>query len=162
MGLEVRVAGAHQLEALARRLREAGDRSLPTELRRALSKAAKPLEADVRAHVGLYLPNRYAAVLERSMKFAVSVRTSGRSPSVTIVFTAKGVRHERQIKTLDNPGLLRHPVFARGPRRTWHWARKPQRVRPGFWSDQVEDHKPRIRRDMHAAMHDVAEKITKG
>ncbi len=160
MTLEVRVFGATQLEALAKRIRYEGDQGLMKELRRALSKADKPLEADVKAGMPTYLPDRYAAVLAKATKFKNNVRTVGRQVSVTMVVTAKGVRHDRQIKTIDNPGLLRHPVFARGRRSSWTWAK--QRVRPGVVSDKFDEHKDRIRRDIMQAMDNVADKITKG
>lgn len=160
MTLEVRVFGAHQLDALAKRLKYAGDVDLLKELRGALRKADKPLEADVKAGMPAYLPDRYAAILAKATKFRNSVRTTGRTVSVTMVVTAKGVSHERQIRTLDNPGLLRHPVFARGRRSSWTWAK--QHVRPGLVSDKFEDHKDRIRRDVLGAMDKVADKITKG
>lgn len=160
MSIEVRVLGAHQLEALARRLRHEGDQGLMRELRRALSKADKPLEADVKAGMPAYLPDRYAAILAKATKFRNNVRTVGRQVSVTMVVTAKGVTQERQIKTIDNPGALRHPVFARGRRSAWVWAK--QQVRPGVVSDKFDDHKARIRDDVLQAMENVAEKITKG
>lgn len=160
MSLEVRVFGAQQLDALAKRLKYAGEVDLLKELRRALAKADKPLEADVKSGMAVYLPDRYAAILAKATKFKNNVRTVGRQVSVTMVVTAKGVSHERQIKTIDNPGLLRHPVFARGRRSSWTWAK--QRVRPGVVSDKFDEHKDRIRRDVLQAMDHVADKITKG
>lgn len=159
MPLEFRVLGTHELERVARELKSM-DRKLIPKLRRALDKAVEPTERDIIEGLPHYLPNRYAAILAKSIKFSTSTKTTGRDVSVRLVLTAKGVSHERQIRQLNNPGNLRHPVFARGRRSTWTWAR--QRVRAGFFSDPVEDQRGRLRRDVLKAMHDTAQEITRG
>jgi hypothetical protein len=159
MSLDFKVVGANELERVARDLK-AADKTLIRQLRRALDKAAEPTKKAIVAGLPHYLPNRYARVLARAAKFTTSTRTTGREVSVRLVMTAKGVKTDRQIRQLNNPGMLRHPVFARGRRSTWNWAK--QRVRPGLFDNPVEDQRGRIRRDVLQAMHETAQKITRG
>lgn len=158
--LDVRVTGAQELDALARRLREADQRHLLPQMRRAFERATRPVEPAVRATLPVYLPNRYAAILAKAMKVAVRMKTAGRDVSVRLVLTAKGKAHPRKVAPLDNPGLLRAPSFPRGRRSTWRW--HEQHVRPGFWSDHVERLRGDLRKASREAMHTTAEKITKG
>ena len=160
MSIDLKVVGAHELHSLARRLREQGDVGLKTEMRRTLSKADRPLEVAIRAGVGEYLPTRYARILAKATKVATRLKTTGSDVSVRLQVTAKGARVQRRIAPIDNPGTLRHPVFATGPRSKWRWA--GQRVRPGFVSDHFDALRGQLRRDLIQAMHHIAEKITKG
>lgn len=161
MSLEFKVLGAQELDRVARDLKSL-DRKLIPKLRRALDRAVEPTEKAIAQGLPHYLPNRYAAVLAKSLKFATSTRTTGRDVSVRMVLTAKGIRTERQIRQLNNPGNLRHPVFATGRRSTWTWVKRPQRVRPGFFSEPIEDRIGDIRRGVLHAMHETAQQITKG
>lgn len=162
MPIDAKVLGARELQDVARRFREAGRKDLTRELRRALDKAVEPTEQAIVVGLPHYLPDRYAAVLSKSLRFKTSMKTTGRDVSVRLVLTAHGVKTERQIRTLNNPGLLRHPVFPRGRRSTWNWVRRPQHVRAGLFDEPVEAQRHRIRSDVVHAMHNVAQKITKG
>jgi hypothetical protein len=156
--VDLRVTGAKELTALARRLHEAADTGLTREFRKALSKGGKPLEAAIRANVGEYLPSRYARIIAKAAKVTSRFSTRAREVSVRYVVTAKGVKTDRKIRTIDT-GVLRHPVFARGPRSRWRWV--GQSVRPGVVSDHVDRLRTQIRRDLVQAVHDTAKKITK-
>ncbi len=166
LGIGVQVEGAREFNALARRLRDAGDQGLMREVRKALDDKARPLENAVRTDLPRYLPNRYAAVLAKAMKVKGATRSYGREVSVRLVLTAKGSKRPRQVGPLDNPGTLRHPVCGRyrynqfGSRSRNPWV--AQRVRAGFWSDHLDGMRKIIRRDVVEAVHTVAQKITKG
>lgn len=166
LGIGVQVDGAREFNAVARRLRDAGDTGLIKELRKALDGHAKPLETAVRTDLPRYLPNRYAAVLAKAMRVRGATRSYGREVSVRLVLTAKGSKRPRQVGPLDNPGILRAPNWGRyrynkyGSRRRNKWHR--QYVRAGFWSDHVHGMRTSIRRDVVEAAHTVAQKITKG
>ncbi|WP_427422658.1 hypothetical protein [Lysinibacillus fusiformis] len=171
MPFDLQVTGAVALESLARRMRETGDRDLMPKLRKALNKADAPLERRVRERLPQYLPDRYARVLARAARFSSRTATQGRVVSVRLVMTAQGAKYPRRVESLDNPGILRHPVFGRTRRIKRHWIHQAtsmanpwveQNVRPGFWSDQVDDMRGEIRHNVIAAMHEVAQQITKG
>lgn len=166
MPLDLAVVGAHELHALARRMREQGDRGVLQELRKRLDRADRPLERAIRSNVGRYMPNRYARILARALKLQTRTKTTGRSVSVRLVVTAKGSSHPRQIGPLDDPGILRAPNWGRyrynkhGSRRRNKW--HEQHVRPGFVSDHVDELADEVRRDLIDGIHEIGQKITKG
>jgi hypothetical protein len=157
-GVEVR--GQYQLRLLSARLREAGTegQGLKRELMKAISASAKPLAAEVKnpAHLDAYLPNRYAAVLAADLAVGTQKRF-GKNPAVAI--RLRGRKHARKVIHL-NAGILTHPVFARGARKTWTWKVQSSHVKAGFWSDAAKKATPQIRNDVLAAMHETTQKIT--
>lgn len=159
MSLDVRVVGSHELERVARDLK-AADKTLIVKLRKNLDKATDPTKKAIIVGLPVYLPNRYAAILAKAARFRTSVKTTGRDVSVRLVMTASGKKFPRKIEKMNNPGILRRPAWPRGPRSTWKW--KDQRVRPGLFDNPVEDSRGRIRRDVLQAMHETAQKITRG
>jgi hypothetical protein len=153
-GVEVR--GQYQLRLLSARLREAGreGQGLRRELYKAITKAAKPLAAEIRdpAHLAAYLPNRYAAVLASDLSVTTQKRF-GKDPSVAI--KAKGRAKKRKVKQLDERGVLTHPVF--GDRQVW--VEQTSHVKPGFFTDPAQKAMPGIRAEVLSAMHDTTQKI---
>lgn len=145
--VDIQVNGAEQLAALAKRLRQAGNRDLRNELNRGLRRAARPLIADARAHARRTLPQRGGLneVIARS-KFRVSVRT-GRDPGVRII--AKG--HDAR---LDTRGRLRHPVFGH---RDIPWPE--QKITPGWFHVPMRAGARHVRRELLKAISEVAKKI---
>jgi hypothetical protein len=145
------VRGAHELQALAERLKEAGEGELRKELLREIRGSAKKAIPDVRQSAYRTLPKR-GGLAERVGKqaYAVQTRLSGSSASVRIV--GKGMKELRDI----DAGRLRHPVF--GDREKW----KAQSVTPGFFSGAIERRAPSIRRDIEKAMGNIAHKVTGG
>ena len=155
------------LEALAFRLRRAGDGELLREVLKAMRDAAGTVEAEVRA--GLVpdspkLPNRYAAELDADLRIGTNVRTNERDPGVAITGTTLlgtgrgGVRaggKARKLRDLD-AGLLTHPVY--GNREVW----KTQHVEHGWFTGPAEAAGPRVRAGIERALEDVAAKAVKG
>jgi hypothetical protein len=151
-------AAAEEFAALARRLKAAGEVELRRELYKAISDAAEPVGDRVAAYAYLspYMPDHYAAVLSEDMKVTVS-RLTGAEPAIRLV--AKGSRHRRKLKRL-NEGFLTHPLF--GDREHWFTQSAPLHgMHAGFFTDEAKLAAPEIRRKILAAMHDVAEKVTR-
>ena len=148
--------GRYELHLLSARLRAAGKegQGLRRELYKAISKAAKPLAAEIRnpAHLHGYMPKRYADLLAGDLAVMTQKRF-GRDPSIAI--KARGRTHKRKVIQLDE-GVLSHPLF--GDRE--HWYRQTSHVKAGFFADPAKRAAPGIRDEVLAAMHETAQKIT--
>jgi hypothetical protein len=152
---------AAKLQALAVRLREAGDTGLLREMQKALRDAADPVPEDIRRGLRPKLPNRYADVLNADLDIRIETRSTANEARVSVTASTPSVggrpsRRGRSIRRLDS-GILWHPVFARGPRRSWDW--REQAVQPGFFSQPARDDAPRARAEMDAALERVRQKI---
>lgn len=145
------IEGANQFGALAKRLKDAGDKELKKELYSAISRAAKPVAADVKANVPNYMPKGYQATLSGSLRISTTKRASARDPGITIRARAKGKSEPRYVGPLDN-GELRHPVY--GNRNVW----RVTTVKPGFFTAEVQKHADNVRNEISTAMQLVAEK----
>jgi hypothetical protein len=153
--VDVKVQGAEEFGTLARHLKQAGDKELRKELYAAINRKAKPLADGVRASLGQYMPNRYAAELAPSLRIATS-KLAGRNPAVRLKAQAKTRRGKpRELARLDQ-GVLRHPLH--GNRR--HWYNQP--VRAGFYTGELEQGAPKVRQELVEAIQAVARKIEAG
>lgn len=163
-GFSVRMHGADQLDALARRLRAAGRTDLERELRRELRKPPKQLERAVKQGLPAFLPDRYARALSPSLRFRTTIGR-GAVVRVTVTMHGRGRGADRAVVAV-NRGVLRHPVYGRRRRTTRGrvftnpWAE--QKVHPGFWSDPVAVVGRQVQADTVAAIDRVAAKIAKG
>jgi hypothetical protein len=146
---------AAELEALAFRLRRAGDGGLVREVTRAMRDAVVPVQDEIRAGLGPLLPNRYAAALDADLRLGVNVRTNDRNPGVSV--TGQSRSRARKLRNLDE-GRLTHPVF--GNREEWRTQEEPS-VQPGFFTGPAEAGGPRVRRAIEKALEDVAGKAVK-
>lgn len=155
------MSDAEDFSRLARRLRDAGETGLRRELRQAISDSVKPFADGISApgYLKPYMPGRYADVLAGDMRVTASQRASAAAYGVSV--TVRGRLHRRHVQAL-NRGLLRHPVFARGPRQDWAWRDQADGMRPGFFDDATRAAGPEIRQHVIDAMHAVAAKIAKG
>jgi hypothetical protein len=147
---------AAELEALAFRLRRAGDGGLVREVTRAMHDAVVPVQDEIRAGLAPDLPNRYAATLDADLRLGVNVRTNERDPGVAITGTAR--TKARKLRNLDE-GRLTHPVF--GNREEWRTQDLPS-VQPGWFTRPAEAAGPRVRAGIEQALADVADKAVKG
>jgi hypothetical protein len=145
---------AAELEALAFRLRRAGDTDLLREVTRAMRDAVVPVQAEIRAGLAPDLPNRYAATLDADLRLGVNVRTGERDPGVSVTGTAR--TKARKLRNLDE-GRLTHPVY--GNREIWRTQEEPS-VQPGFFTGPAEAAGPRVRAGIERALEDVAGKAT--
>ena len=169
MSASFEVTGYPELSALGKRLKDAGSKDLPRELRKGLKDSAKHVEAAVRRDVDDYLPAGYEDVFKAAMHFTTEVRL-GRGYRVTVNLRAKGAKgNDRQVTKLE-AGELRHPVYGRwrarrGRNRGRHATRNPwavQRIRAHFFTEPAKRVAPAVRGELQQAMHRVAEKIVKG
>ena len=144
---------AAELEALAWRLRRAGDGELLREVTRAMRDAVVPVQDEIRAGLRPHLPNAYAAVLNADLRLGVNVRTGERDPGVAVTGQAAG--KTRRLRSLDG-GELHHPLW--GDRE--HWYR--QEVTPGWFTGPAEAGGPRVREAIEQALADVAGRAVKG
>ena len=147
---------AAELEALAFRLRRAGDGDLIREVTKAMRDAVVPVQAEIRAGLRPDLPDRYAATLDADLRLGVSVRTNDRNPGVSV--TAQARTKARKLRNLDE-GRLTHPVF--GNREEWRTQEEPS-VQPGWFTGPAEAGGPRVRTAIERALADVADKAVKG
>jgi hypothetical protein len=153
---------AAELEALAFRLRRAGDTELLREVTRAMRDAAGTVEEGIRAGLDAHLPNPYADDLNADLRIGTNVRTNERDPGVSVTGQAGsfgGTGHAagrgRKLRSLD-AGELHHPLW--GNRE--HWYR--QEVTPGWFTGPAEDGGPRVREAIGKALEDVAGRAVKG
>ena len=148
------MAGLHdaafELEALAFRLRRAGDGDLIRAVTRAMRDAVIPVQDEIRAGLKPKLPDRYAAVLEADVRLGVNVRTGSSDPGVAITGQATG--KARKLRNLD-AGRLTHPLF--GDREHWFTQEEPS-VQPGWFTGPAEAAGPRVRAGIEKALEDVS------
>ena len=147
---------AAELEALAFRLRRAGDTELVREVTRAMRDAVVPVQAEIRAGLAPDLPDRYAATLDADLRLGVNVRTNERDPGVSVTGQARS--KARKLRNLDE-GRLTHPVY--GNREHWSTQEEPS-VQPGWFTGPAEAGGPRVRAAIERALEDVAGKAVKG
>jgi hypothetical protein len=148
---------ATELEALAFRLRRAGEEELLREVTKAMRDAAAPVPDEIRAGLAPTspkLPDRYAEELDADLRLGVSVRTVGSDPGVSV--TGKAVAKTRKLRYLD-AGRLTHPLFGdRGPGK-WFTQEEPS-VQPGWFTGPAEAAGPRVRDGIEKALADVADR----
>lgn len=154
--------GAQEFRDLARTLLAVGLDDLRRELYTAIDDAAAPLAEEIRnpGHLHGFMPNRYADVLAGDLRVTTHKRTVGPETGVLVVARAPTVgRGGRKVIQRDE-GRITHPVFARGPRRSWRWEVQTAGMRPGFFTDPVERAAPQVREAILAAMARIADKAT--
>lgn len=147
---------ATQLEALAFRLRRAGDTELLREVTKAMRDAVVPVQDEIRAGLAPHLPNRYAGVLDADLRLGVNVRTAGSEPGVSV--TGQTISGKRRALTPLDSGLLRHPLF--GDRARWYAQEgSAHGMRPGWFSGPAEAAGPRVRAGIEQALEDVRNRV---
>lgn len=151
-----RADAATELEALAFRLRRAGDGELLREVTKAMRDAVVPVQAEIRANLIPKLPNQYADTLDADLRLGTNVRTNERDPGVAITGTARS--KARKLRDLD-AGRLTHPVY--GNREHWATQEEPS-VQPECFTGPAEAAGPRVRQAIERALTDVADKAVKG
>ena len=151
----LRVEGADQFFALARRLKEAGDKDLQRELYRGLNRAVKPLTASVRQSALETLPSQGGlnVTIATGSKVKVQRRTGARSVGIKLIATAQTPKgRDRDLAGMDK-GKLRHPLF--GNRGFWY----PQAIAPGWWTKPTGRAGPVVRAELLKVMEEVRRKI---
>ena len=144
----VTVTGWEQLAAVARDLKEAGDRGLKNELQRALRKNAEPLKLGARAAALDELPHSggLGEYVADTSKFTVRTRLS-RNPQIRIVGS-----NRIDLDSLDR-GRVRHLTYGHLP-----W--RDQTIIPRWFSDRMEEiADTKVRADIIGAIDETARKL---
>lgn len=147
--IRLSVRGIKQLTQLARRLKEHGDKTLRSDLYRAINRSTKPLKVAVRKATGR-LPQRggLGRRIEKS-KIVTKRRMTGKNAGVRIVGNSG-----YDIGSI-NRGRVRHLTFGHLP---WN----DQAVKPGFWTEPLQAGAPVVRREIKQAMDGIAKRIERG
>jgi hypothetical protein len=138
---------ASELEAIAVRLRRAGEDDLARELTAAMRRGVQPVPGQIRDGLRPHLPDRYAGTLDADLDIKTITRNSGGDAVVSVYAQARG--GNRKLRRLD-AGLLTHPLY--GDREHWY----TQGVQPGWFTGPAQDAAPRVRAALEQAMEDVA------
>lgn len=150
--MDLQVQGADKLDAVAKALKQVGDKGLQKELYAALNRGTKPLRADVKRSADRRLPQR-GGLNRRVAKARLSTRRrGGRKPGVAIV--AEGMP---QLAQMDAKGKVRHPVHAHRDR----WVDQSIPQARGWFTEPLEAGAPVVRRELVKTLDKLAEQIAR-
>lgn len=144
--LDVKVIGSEDLRRVAKTIRQRGAKEIQKEMLKGIRDATKQVGQEVRKDLPSHLPDRYAQVLGKALRFTTRTKTSG-WPEITVTARAKGKVQPRAIAAI-NRGTLRHPLY--GNRKHWY----AQRVTPKFFDTPAE----RVLRDVQRAAAKAVER----
>ena len=134
-------SGVLDMKLLAAKLKEA-DPALKRNLRRAFKDAAEPVLGDVEQSI-LLMPSHHDGTLRRQVAKTVSVRTSFSASGVRVQIDSLGAKMPPGKGTLphhmDSGKGWNHPVYGHGPRSRWHWTRRRQTGKPGWFERPIAD-----------------------
>lgn len=148
--MDLSVKGADDLGALAKRIKEIGDKTLRKELLRGIREATKGTKARIKANALAELPSRGGlAKRVAASKIATKTRTTAKVTSVRIT-----AANAYEVKKM-NEGKVRHPVH--GNRKLW----VNQSIKAGWFTDPIEADAPTIQAEIGQAMAVVAGKLDK-
>lgn len=141
----IEIKGADQLADLAKRLKEAGDRELQRELGKAINSAVKPVKQAIHDSAETTLPRRGGLAEEAASSRIVTRRRSGARAGVRVVAQSPKLSLYHL-----NQGIVRH-------RSKSGWT--IQRITPGFWDKPTQELAEDARREIVAALDEVAKKL---
>lgn len=168
----VDVRGDEQLEQLYKRIRAVGDNDLRKELLRGIRVAVRPLPIAIKAAARSDLPQGgglademgRAAISSRTRTASskhgdAGVRLIGQKEREASKSARKGKKGKEKppsrfidIRALDR-GEIRHPLF--GNRKHWY----SQQIKPGFWTDTINERADDVERDLVQSLDNVAAKL---
>lgn len=161
------MADNDDLKLLMRRLKEAGNRGLSRELNKSITQAVMPLKKELPKSARRRLPRR-GGLAERVATSKITV--SKRNFAVRLI-----MKNAYELKKMDDPGVIRHPVFPRRSRiqrvtgrnrgssrlnvnrKKWAW--ESQRIRKGWASDPMNATKAQAKQEIEDAMQRVFRQI---
>lgn len=165
MAVSFRFQGADALRAVGQALKEAGEgKELKKGLSRELRAAGKPAAEDMRAELAKALPKSgglSASLTKR--KFSVLTRLTGAARAdghggagVRISTTKK-----HQYTSLEDTGILRHPVFADGEetRSDWLWVAQSVSGAKGALTDTFDEHIPEFVNGVQRALDQTLDSL---
>jgi hypothetical protein len=139
----IEVRGGDELFKLAKALKEAGNKDLQQELSKGINRAMRPVKSAVRTSADS-LPQR-GGLAARVKASRLSTRRPNRTKGLRLV-----AQNNLSLWHLDQ-GQVRH--------RTANGWGETQPIRPGWWTRPTEGAAPEVRREILAAMDEVARKI---
>ena len=146
---------ASQLEAIAFRLRRAGEEDLARELNAAMRRGVQPVPGLIRAGLKPHLPDRYAETLDADLDIRTITRSGGAATDAAVaVYAQTRSGRARKLRRLEG-GILEHPLW--GNREHWRKQGAPS-VEPGWFTGPAEDAAPQVRTALEQALRDVAAK----
>jgi hypothetical protein len=157
-------SGVDEMKLLAARLKDA-DPALKRELRKKFRDAAEPVAGDVQQSI-LLMPSHHDGTLRREAARTIVTRTSFSSAGVRVQIDSLGSRMPQGKGTLphhlDSGRGWHHPVWGHGPRGKWHWTRRRQLGKPGWFERPVIDNARAFRDAALAAIGEVERKLGAG
>jgi hypothetical protein len=146
--MDLTIKGAEELDVLAKRIKQHGDKNLRKELLRGIREGTKGTKAKIKANAMSELPGRGGLARRvAGSKFATKTRTTSKVTSIRIT-----AANAYEVKKM-NAGMLRHPVY--GNRKKW----VSQTIKAGWFTDPIEADAPAIRAALGKVMADIAAKI---
>jgi hypothetical protein len=143
------------MRAVARELRDLGDKRLKREFTKAITKTIEPLKNELAQSALATLPRRGGLNrrVASSTKYRVSRRANG---SVSLIGRSNDLR---ALRKLDWPGRVRHPVFQKQgvDRRRVPWVE--QKVTPNWFTRPTEAKRPALQSAMIRAADEMAARI---
>jgi hypothetical protein len=134
--------GVLRMKLLAARLKEA-DPALKRELRKKFRDAAQPLVEDVQKSILTMPSRRKEGTLRAEVAKTVVLRTSFSSAGVRVNIDSLGQKmppgKDTLPRHLDSVKGWNHPVWGHGPRGKWHWTRRRQHGKPGWFERPITD-----------------------
>lgn len=138
---QVTGSGVLDMKLLAARLKEA-DPKLKRELRKNFRAAAEPVAGDVEQSI-LLMPSHHDGTLRREVAKTVTVKTSFSASGVRVSIESDGRKMPQGKQTLphhlDSAKGFNHPVYGHGPRSRWHWSRRRQLGKPGWFERPITE-----------------------
>lgn len=147
--IDVRVAGAHKLREVSRKLKDTGRRDLRRRMNRGIREAVNPTVAKVKQAIRDVPAKDPAGALRRDIAAAVVV--SVRQDGVRIRVNDTRLGDKRALPRLLNRARFRHRVFGRDV-----WV--TQRGRPWF-EPTIQGDADRIRRTVGRVLDDIAHEL---
>ncbi len=140
------------MASLSKALKAAGgtadSKALRKELLKGIQRASRPLKEAAQSSARANLPQSGGlAETVGQAKFRTKTISGGKRVGVRVVATGK-----HNIRAMDR-GRLRHPVF--GNRAVW----VEQSIKPGWFSDAIQDGAPRVRAEIVLVMESVADRL---
>lgn len=158
---EVTGSGVLDMKLLAARLKDA-DPALKKALRKNFRDAAEPVAGDVQQSI-LLMPSHHGGTLRRETAGTIVVRTSFSSAGVRVQIDSLGSKMPPGKGTLphhlDSSKGWHHPVWGHGPRSRWHWTRRRQLGKPGWFERPITDNARAFRDAALAAIAEAERKL---
>jgi hypothetical protein len=158
---QVTGSGVLDMKLLAAKLKEA-DPVLKRELRRNFRAAAEPVVGDVEQSI-LLMPSHHDGTLRRQVARTVAVGTSFTAAGVRVQIDSNGSKMPPGKGTLphhlDSEKGWNHPVYGHGPRSRWHWTRRRQHGKPGWFERPIADNAREFRNAALAAIDAVEREL---